>query len=229
VADPSNLLEAIKAGRLDEVERLLDASPELVDDRGRDGDASGPSPILLAIYYRRPEIADAFVRRGAALDIFEASAVGDARRVCELVGADPSLASGWAPDGFFPLGLASFFGRREAVRALLDAKADPNAEARNASHARSVHAAAASRDREILRMLLEAGADPDAAQEAGFVPLHEAANAGDLEMGRLLVEHGARTDVRTEDGRVPADFARAKGHGEMAVWLDAAGGESKPS
>ena len=214
--DIRGLLEAIRAGRRDEVERILDASPALLTVRG----AEEPSPILLALYHRRPEIAEEFVRRGTSLDIFEASALGDVPRVRHLLAEDPASAASWASDGFFPLGLAAFFGRRDAVVALLQAGADPNAVARNTTRVRPLHAAAAAHDTDIVRILLEAGADPNLPQQAGFLPLHEAASEGLAEMARILVEHGARTDAAADDGKIPADFARAKGHGELAAWLD---------
>jgi ankyrin repeat protein len=223
--DLGDLLRAIRAGRRDEVERILDALPALLTARG----AEEASPILLALYYRRPEIAEDFVRRGVSLDIFEASALGDAGRVRELLAEDTGRHGAWAPDGFFPLGLAAFFGRREAVAALLEAGADPNAVARNPTKVRPLHAAAAAHDAEIVRALLEAGADPNLPQQVGFLPLHEAASEGLVEMARMLVEHGARTDVAADDGKIPADFARVKGHTELASWLDAQTGASEMS
>jgi ankyrin repeat protein len=223
--DPAGeLLEAVKTGDLGQVERRLEASPGLLSARTPEG----TSAILLALYYQRPAIAEAFVRRGAILDIFDASALGDAARVRALLAEEPARANGFAPDGFFPLGLAAFFGHAQAVRALLAGGADPNTTARNSTRVRAVHAAAAAHDAGILRCLLEAGADPNAVQQVGFVPLHEAASNGDAEMARLLVAHGARTDAVSDDGKTAAGHARGKGHDELAGWLDSSAGECPP-
>ncbi|MDQ2871032.1 MAG: ankyrin repeat domain-containing protein [Acidobacteriota bacterium] len=213
------LFEAVKAGRRPDVEALLDRDPKLLPARVPDG----PSAILLAAYYRHPDVADAFIARGAPLDIFEASAFGKIDRLRDLLNEDPSRANAWSPDGFFPLGLAAFFGHPEAVRVLLEAGADVGATARNAMRVQALHAAAASHNPESIRLLLEAGADANAVQQAGYVALHEAAGNGDTAMTELLVAHGARTDARAEDGRTAAEMARAKGHEDLARWLESRG------
>ncbi|MEO8432605.1 MAG: ankyrin repeat domain-containing protein [Acidobacteriota bacterium] len=224
-AGPDLLLEAVKEGRVDAVERMLDESPALLEEspEGR------TSPILLALYYRHPEVAAVFVRRGAKLDVFEAAALGDSARLAELLADDPSRADAFAADGFFPLGLAAFFGRRGAVRTLLDAGADVHAEARNGMRVQALHSAAAAHDAEIVRALLESGADPNAAQQAGYRPLHEAAGQGDAEIAHLLLEAGARLDLGNDDGKTPRDLAIEKGHGDLVARLEAAAAADRPA
>ena len=215
-ATQADLFEAVKAGRLEEVESLLETSPALLAARV----PGGPSAILLAVYYRHPEVAEAFVRRGAELDIFDASALGWTERMRELLREDPTLVDAWSADGFFPLGLAAFFGRPDAVRLLLDSGADVRAVARNPMRVEALHSAAAAHDASIVLSLLEAGADPNARQQVGFTALHEAASEGLDEMARLLVAHGARVDLATEDGKTAVDLARGKGHRKLADWLE---------
>lgn len=210
------LFDAVKSGRRDEVEALLDSDPQLLRARVPEG----PSAILLAAYYRHPELAEAFVARGAALDVFEASALGEVDLLRRLIEEDPYRANAWSPDGFFPLGLAAFFGHPEAVRILLAGGSDVAATARNAMKVQSLHAAAAAHNPVSVRLLLEAGADPNAVQQAGYVPLHEAAGKGDMALAELLVAHGARTDARSDEGQTAADMARANGHVSMAEWLE---------
>ncbi len=210
------LIEAVKAGRQADVEALLDRDPRLLAARV----PNGPSAILLAAYYRHPELAEAFTARGAALDVFEASAFGRVDVLRRLLEEDPSRVNAWSPDGFFPLGLAAFFGHPEAVRILLAAGADVSAAAKNDMRVQSLHAAAASHNPVSVRLLLEAGADPNAVQQAGYVALHEAAGEGDMALVQLLLAHGARTDARAEDGRTAAEMARAKGHAAVAEWLE---------
>ncbi len=209
------LLAAVKAGNLDEVRRLVHGTPALAGAR----DANGVSGILLAVYHGRREVAAALVELGAPVDIFEASALGLVDRIAALVSEDPARVSAYSPDGFYPLGLAAFFGHLDAVRALLARGADVHATARNAFKVQPVHAAAASRNLDILRAVLEAGSDPNVPQQQGFRPLHEAASSGNREMAELLVKHGANPGLANEAGKSSIDLAGEKGHTELAAWL----------
>jgi ankyrin repeat protein len=207
--------DAIKSGNLAEVRRLVGEQPALSGAR----DANGVSGILTAIYHRRREVAAALVEMGAPVDIFEASALGLADRVAALVKDDPARASAYAADGFYPLGLAAFFGQLEVVRLLIAEGADVRATARNPFKVQPVHAAAASRNLDILRAVLEAGADPNIPQQQGFVPLHEAASSGNREMAELLVRHGANPRLANEAGKTSIDLARDNGHPDLAARL----------
>ena len=210
-------LDAVKAGSEGEVRRLVQGSPALPGAK----DDNGVSAILLAAYHGKREVAAALVELGAPVDIFEASSLGLVDRITALTGEDPARVSAYAQDGFYPLGLAAFFGHLDAVRALLAAGADVHAEAKNAFKVRPVHAAAASRNLDILRAVLEAGADPNVPQQQGFVPLHEAATNGNRAMAELLIEHGANPRLANEAGKSSIDLAREKGHAELATYLGA--------
>ena len=207
--------EAVRAGNLDEIRRLVAATPALAGAR----DANGVSAILFAMYHGRREVAAALVERGAPVDIFEASALGRVDRIVSLLNEDAARVSAYAQDGFYPLGLAAFFGHLDAVRALLAAGADVHATARNPFKVQPVHAAAASRNLDILRAVLEAGGDPNVPQQQGFVPLHEAATSGNREMAVLLVEHGANPRLANDAGKTSIDLANDKGHPDLGAWL----------
>ena len=154
------------------------------------------SPLLQALYERRPADADAILAGGPELDVHEAAAVGDVDRLRDLTDADPQLVRAVASDGFTPLHLAAFFARPRAVRLLLDRGADPGAVAVNEMRVTPLHSAAAAGDRESMRMLLEAGADPNARQQGGFTALHAAEALGDREMAEMLLASGAERLAR---------------------------------
>jgi len=209
------IFEAIQQGDAERVRELADAAGQRNDE--------GVSALLFAQYYGRDELVEALRRRRGELDVFEAAALGDVDRLRTLLADDPALVDAYADDGFFPLGLAAFFKRPDAVRLLLDRGADPNQQSRHAQIVvRPIHSAAADGgSTEIARLLLDAGADVNARQPGGFTPLHAAAQVGNEELVALLLEHGADPDARLDEGRTPADLAREAGHSDVAERIEA--------
>jgi ankyrin repeat protein len=212
----NEIFEAIKGGRLDEVRAIVERDRSQLSAR----DGNGVSAILLAVYHGKAEVAQLLVKMGAAIDIFEASALGKADRIAGLLRDDPARVSAYSQDGFYPLGLAAFFGHLDAVRALIAAGADVHAVARNSFKVQPIHAAAASRNLDIVRAVLEAGADPNVPQQQGFVPLHEAGTNGNRALAELLIKHGADPHLANEAGKSSIDLARDKGHNDLADWME---------
>ena len=212
--ETERLLDAVQNGKSDDVAKLLDGDPSLVDaERG------GVSAVRLAVYNQRPEVAAMLVERGARLDVFDASATGATERLRALLAEDPARANAFAPDGFTPLGFASFFAHPATARLLLENGADPNQAARNGTRVSPLHSAIAGGNIEIVRDLLARGADVQGGQEGGFTPLHSAAGEGSEEMVRLLLEHGANGARQSDAGKTPAELARERGHARIAELL----------
>lgn len=211
----TQLFAAIEAGDADAVEALVAADPRLAAARN----PAGVSALLAACYRRRPDLVALLRATDRQLDVFEAAALGDVDRLEALLATDPTLADAWAPDGFFPLALAAFFGHTLAVKRLLDAGADPAATARNPMAIQAIHAAAAAGSRMAVRHLLEAGADPDSRQHGGWTALMAAAAAGDLTMIDDLLAAGADPCLRNDDGDDAVTLAARAGHDEAAARL----------
>ncbi len=211
----AQFLTAVQNGDLEEVTQLLAQQPDLASAHT----ASGLSAVLLAAYYGHPAIARLMAGRRSDLDIFEASAVGDLERVNALVSARPEIANAFAPDGFQPLGLASFFGHYAVAHFLVECGAEVNSASRNPQKVMPLHSAAASRSLDIARLLLEHGADPDARQLDDFTPLHEAAANGQLELVSLLLAHGADVNLSQKPGQTALSFAQKAGHQEVVDYL----------
>jgi len=211
-------LDAVKKGDRDSVEKMLRADPTLLGAR----DANGTSALLLSYYYGKAEIANSLLTRQPDLDMREAATVGDADRIRQLAAKDRAPIDAFGEDGFHPLGLAAFFKRPQAVRALLDLGADPHLESRPAGFT-PLHSAIADDSgaaaKEIVRMLLDAGADPNARSATGGTPLHTAAFTGDVTMVRLLLAAGASPAVEDTKGRTPLDLARERNQTEAAALL----------
>jgi uncharacterized protein len=186
-----SVFDAIAAGDLEALQRELPGAASARNEQG-------VSALLFALYHRNAAARDALLEAGAQVGPAEAAALG--RRD----GLDPTARSG---DGFTSLHLAAFFGGAEAVRALLAAGADPDADAANPFQVRPLHSAVSVRDHDATRALLEAGANPNVRQQGGYTPLHSAAHHDDAELVRLLLEHGADPALTTDDGRTPPDMA----------------------
>jgi len=215
VDNKKKLMEAIRAGDKATLEALLSAEPSLLGFTA----PNGSSVMLLSAYFGHPEVAEVFMRHGTKPDVFEASALGNLETVQRLVNSDRAFVNAFAADGFYPLGLAAYFGHPSIVEFLLKNGAEVKLAARNTQKVTALHAGASRGGAEIVKMLLDAGADPNVKQERGFVPLHSAAANGNAAVVELLLKYGARADAKADDGKTPTDMAMAQGHKDLAEML----------
>jgi uncharacterized protein len=190
-----DLIAAVKAGDVAAVEALLARDPALAGAQ-----EDGIPAVRIALYHRQPAVLRALLAAGPPLDGLDHAALGRAEELRRAVAEDPEVVTRRSADGFTALHYACFFGGADAAAVLLEAGADPDAEAANPSRVRPLHSAAAARDIESARLLLDAGADPDAQQAGGFTALHAAAQHDDAALTELLLSHGADPAVRNDEG-----------------------------
>jgi ankyrin repeat protein len=214
------MMEAVKAGNAARVKKLLDADSALANARAE----SGESAVLLSIYYGHATIRDALLAKGAELNIFEASAAGQAARVEVLEKLAPGASKTISHDGFTPLHLAAFFGQKSTVDVLLARGVDVNAASQNASALRPIHSAVAHRGDpnvalEIVKALVAAGAEINVSQHGGWTPLHAAAFHGHTPMVEFLLAHGADTSAKADNGQTALAMAISKKNHEAAALL----------
>ena len=157
------------------------------------------------------------------LAIFAASISGDTERLESLLAGNRALIAAVSSDGWTPLHLASFFGKADAARLLLNKGASVSARSTNDMRNTALHAAAAGGHSEIVKILLDHGADANARQNSGWAPLHAAALNGDLESARALVAAGADLSVRADNNQRPLDLALTKAHQSMVDFLESNG------
>ena len=211
-------LAAVPKGEREQVPHLLNKTPALV----RAPDRNGVSPILLATYNGRKEVVDVLLSENVELNIFEAAATGQTNRIRTLVSGDRYLANSFASDGFTPLGLASFFGYKEAA-ASSEAGANVNLRSNNGLKAVPLQSAAVTNQLDIARLLLARRADPNSRGEGGYTPLHEVAAGGHLEFVKLLLEHGAKVNAKGDDGKTPLTIAIESKQVQIAEFLRSRG------
>jgi ankyrin repeat protein len=234
--DSGSMFEAIQAGDLATVDRLLTASPALA----MASTGSGLSALTVAAYHGQWPIVERILATGPDLDRFEAAIVGDVDRLRALLDEadrEAAIERELAPDrtvvapvdersadGFGALHLAAFFRRPAAVRLLLDRGADPNGWATGDQRVEPLHSAVAGGDETIAAMLVEAGADVNARQVHDFTPLMGAARNGMAGTIDLLLDRGADPKAYNDDILTAADLAERAGHPEIAARIRAAGG-----
>ncbi|GAA3977274.1 hypothetical protein GCM10022246_31970 [Pedobacter ginsengiterrae] len=213
--DIAQLEEQIEAGNLNAVKEILVQHPQLANSLT----THKISPLLLACYYKKQEIANLIAEFVDDLTLFEACAVGKFDAATLLIFQKPDSINQFSEDGFTPLGLACYFGHEELARFLVLKGADVNLASKNGFNVFPIHSAVAANNINITKMLLDAGAYPNVCQKAGLAPLHTAAQLGNIELIILLLEHGAEVSLRMEGGKLPADLAAEKGFHEIAEIL----------
>jgi ankyrin repeat protein len=202
-------LNLIRGGQTAEVAAAAEEDSSLIACR----DAQGVSAFLWSIYHQQPLIRDYLVTHLPALDIFEASALGDCTRLEPLLERDAMVVHATSADGWAPLHLAAAFGGPQATTLLLAHGAHVHRFSHNPMRNQPLHACIAlSRDLETVHILIAQGANVNMAQAGGYSPLHQAAAAGLLEVTKVLLEAGANPETTCDQGKTPADYARERGH-----------------
>ncbi|SDJ71798.1 Ankyrin repeat [Pedobacter sp. ok626] len=211
----TDLETLIETGSRQDIFDLLTANPALATKET----SHGISPILLACYYKKPEIAALIANFANQINLFEACALGKLEETAFITERNPATVNAFSKDGFTALGLAAYFGNEEIAKLLIVRGADVNIPANNGYNVFPIHSAVASGNINITNMLINAGANVNVTQQAGFTPLHAAAQLGNVELIILLLEHAAEVDMRMEGGKLPADLALEKGFNEIAEIL----------
>jgi uncharacterized protein len=209
------IFEVVRAGDTIRLKALLAAEPGLVNVRNE----RGHSPVLIAQYHHKKDAVAVLLAAGPDLDLFDAASVGATARVVALLDRDPSQLNAYSNDGFYPLGLAAFFGHPETVRLLIARGADLAQVARNPMRVQPLNAAVAGRSMDVVRLLVDAGAPIDPQQQEGWTPLHGAVHQGNLEMTKYLLAHGANPKLQNGNGKNAIGLAADAGNLEILKLL----------
>jgi ankyrin repeat protein len=214
----ADLPTVARAGLLDEVKRRLDGDPSLVDRP----DSQGRTAIYRAAckygaLHESAAVIQHLIVRGATVDVFSASALLMIDRLKDLLRADSSQAKARDPEGLTALHWvtrtdANDRRQVEAAKLLLDAGADPNAEASTQSGMRPLHCAAEwASSIELAGLLIDRGANIDAASsQSPWTPLDYAMDRNREAMRDYLRSRGGKTRqelAATEDTEANAFLA----------------------
>jgi ankyrin repeat protein len=133
-----------------------------------------------------------------------------------------------------PLLIAVANSRVDAVRMLLEHKADPNHKGiisnwappgypgRSDWNFQPIFFAVASRNDDFMKLLLDAGANPDGTSDAGSTPLTFAIGYNYVDGVRLLLEHGANPNAIPDKAESPLNetLSQNRDHQIIKLLLD---------
>jgi uncharacterized protein len=193
-AQQEQLLEAVRAGDVAEVEGLLErgANPDVAS---RQAPYAGKTALMWAADLGYGAVVESLLRHGAAVDTRH-------------------------PKGSTALMYAVLRDQPDTVELLLRAGADPNLRVRH-GWTPVLLATVKGQDRNV-RVLAQYGAEFGVQDIYGWTPLMRAAERGDIGLVELLLELGCDPGQREHSGMTALDISRALGHREVAQALSQA-------
>ncbi|XP_027107369.2 palmitoyltransferase AKR1-like isoform X1 [Coffea arabica] len=203
---------AAREGKTDMCKYLVEELK--LDVNAKDDD--GETPLLHAARQGHAATAEYLTECGAdpsipshlgAMALHHSAGIGDTELLKFLIsrGVDVDLQS----DAGTPLIWAAGHGQQDAVRILLEHRANPNIGTED--DVTPLLSAVAADSLQCLELLIQAGAHVNVTA-GGATPLHIAADHGSPEILECLLKAGANPDSLDEEGVKPIEVAAARGH-----------------
>lgn len=238
------LLEAAKAGDLEQVQRILGSYPHIVNCRDVDGRHS--TPLHFASGYNRVSVVEYLLQLGADVHAKDKGGLVPLHNACsyghyevtELLvkhGASVNVADLWK---FTPLHEAAAKGKYEIVKLLLKHGADPSKKNRDGAtpldlvrdgdqdvadllkgNAALLDAAKKGNLLRVQRLVTPENINCRDAQGRNSTPLHLAAGYNNVEVAEFLLDHGADVNAQDKGGLIPLHNASSYGHLDIAALL----------
>ncbi|XP_077247379.1 ankyrin repeat family protein isoform X1 [Tasmannia lanceolata] len=179
-------------------------------------DDDGETPLLHAARQGHIITAKYLIDRGAnpaasselgATSLHHAAGIGNIELLNFLISKGVDVDS--QSDAGTPLIWAAGHGQQDAVKALLEHHANPNAETDD--NITPLLSSVAAGSLPCLEILIQAGANANVSA-GGVTPLHIAAENGSIEIINCLLKAGADPNASDEDGLKPVQVAAARGN-----------------
>ncbi len=221
-----DLIDAAKSGKLDEMERLIEA--------GADVDAKTGAPLIGAIKYNRADAIKLLLKKGANINGMSKTnytplmtAFGSYRYEIAKLLIEDGADVNWKTDHFygetFALMNAVSFKDPKWIRLLIKAGADLNAQT---ASGQTVLISAAHRGySQVVKALLDAGAGYAIKNEKGETALSVGVQMGRTDAVRLLIDSGADLNVKDKKARTPLMVAATEARTDTAEVLIKAGAD----
>ena len=263
--DAGEIHTSIIDGDLDKLRNLLEEYPELVNIKNE----NGWTPLYIAVMQKKKELAEFLISKGADVDIFSASSLALKDNLKTIIEKNPAIVNSkdsfgqialhcaankdvaevliskdtnihvMDKNGWTPLHLAAFEGRRDVVEFLISNGADVDIfvvsalgmidKAKQLLEKKSGLANAISKDgstplhvvatKDMVELLISKGANANISNKHSLMPLHIAIirQFGDVVVA--LITNGADVHARSMQDWTPLHWAAMNGYTEIVKLL----------
>jgi len=195
-----DIYEAAKNGDVDEIRKVLEKNPELLDVPDR----YGFTPLHRAVIYGRKEMILFLMEIGA-----------------DIKGKNKALR-GWTPLQ------SALFAYNNSISDLLVGHGALD-ELETEEGLTYLYLAASSGNASLISKLIDKGIPAAVINKYGETPLHKAAGNGHIAAAEVLLDKGADINAKNLKGETPFHVAELSGKEEMAAFLKQKGADTKPA
>ena len=211
---------AIANDKLDDVKRLLEANPKLLDTR-----AWLHTALFHSALRGGSELFRYLLAKTTTSRFLRAAAAGKPKQVADMLKGHAGLLNERPrKEKLSALHIAAVLNDVETARILLEAGAEVSPS--DYQHYRPYHLAARRGNDDIIRLLLARGEDVNRRNKWGWSALHQAVRAHRISTVKVLIEHGIDASIKEATNKQTAlQMAR---NPDIVRLLEPRGADGKP-